>query len=35
MKLSKHSKLRMKERTEFNHNERKRLFRDALNNGLD
>ena len=33
MKLSKHSKIRMRERTEFNHNERKMLFRNALSNG--
>lgn len=33
MKLTKHSKLRMKERTGLNHNERKSLFRRALDNG--
>lgn len=34
MKLSNHSKQRMRERTDFNHQERRRLFRDALHNGL-
>ena len=30
MKLSKHSKMRMRERTNLNHQERKGLFRKAL-----
>ena len=34
MKLSNHSKQRMRERTDLNHQERRRLFRDALNNGI-
>lgn len=33
MKLSNHSKLRMKERTDYNHLERKRLFKEALLKG--
>lgn len=33
MKLSKHSKIRMRERTDFNHKERQQLFRNALLNG--
>ena len=33
MKLSKHSKERMKERTPFNHKERMKLFQKALVNG--
>ena len=33
MKLTKHSKIRMRERTNFNHNERRSLFRKALDNG--
>ena len=33
MKLSKHSKRRMLERTTFNHQERRNLFRLALTNG--
>lgn len=35
MKLSKHSKQRMRERTDLNHKERQRLFRYALDNGKD
>lgn len=34
MKLSNHSKIRMKERTTFNHKERVVLFKNALKNGL-
>lgn len=33
MKLSKHSKKRMRERTDLNHQERKGLFRKALDYG--
>lgn len=33
MKLSKHSKIRMKERTDYNHQERKTLFQKALQYG--
>ncbi len=33
MKISNHAKMRMRERTEFNHQERKRLFRNALDKG--
>ena len=33
MKLSKHSKIRMKERTDFNHQERVVLFKNALKHG--
>jgi len=33
MKLSEHSKIRMKERTNYNHKERLRLFADALKLG--
>lgn len=33
MKLSKHSKIRLRERTNFNHSERRQLFRNALQNG--
>lgn len=33
MKLSRHSKKRMRERTDFNHRERRQLFRNALQNG--
>lgn len=33
MKLSQHSKLRMRQRTNFNHRERRSLFRDALTKG--
>lgn len=33
MKLSKHSKQRIRERTDFNHSERRQLFRNALDNG--
>lgn len=33
MKLSKHSKIRMKERTNFNHQERVVLFKNALKHG--
>ena len=33
MKLSKHSKKRMRERTPFNSKERKKLFREALSYG--
>lgn len=33
MKLSKHSKIRMRQRTNLNHNERKGLFRKALDYG--
>jgi len=33
MKLSKHSKIRLRQRTNFNHKERKQLFRNALQNG--
>lgn len=33
MKLSKHSKLRLRQRTNYNHKERRQIFRDALNNG--
>ena len=33
MKLSKHSKLRMKQRTELNHKERVKLFKYALKYG--
>lgn len=33
MKLSKHSKERMKQRTPFNHKERMKLFKDALHKG--
>lgn len=34
MKLTNHSKKRMRERTDFNHKERQQLFRYALKNGL-
>lgn len=34
MKLTKHSKLRMKQRTNLNHSQRKLLFRNALLKGL-
>ena len=33
MKISKHAKKRMRERTDLNHRERIGLFRKALNNG--
>ena len=33
MKLSKHSKIRMRQRTNLNHQERKGLFRKALDYG--
>lgn len=33
MKLSNHSKIRMKERTNYNHQERKTLFQKALQYG--
>ena len=33
MKLSKHSKIRLKERTNYNHKERKQIFKDALKYG--
>ncbi len=33
MKLSKHSKLRLRERTDYNHKERRQLFKDALKYG--
>ena len=33
MRLSNHSKIRMRERTELNHKERLKLFREALNKG--
>lgn len=33
MKLSKHSKKRIRERTELNHKERRQMFRNALDNG--
>lgn len=33
MKLSKHSKIRMKERTDLNHKERVKLFNEALQRG--
>ena len=33
MKLSQHSKQRMRERTNLNHQERRMLFRHALDNG--
>lgn len=33
MKVSKHGKKRMRERTDFNHTERKNLFRQALDKG--
>lgn len=33
MKLTKHSKKRMRQRTDFNHKERRHLFREALDNG--
>ena len=33
MKLSRHSKIRMRERTPFNHKERNTLFKNALRNG--
>ena len=33
MKLSQHSKLRIRERTTFNHKERRQLFKNALQNG--
>ena len=33
MKTSKHAKLRIKERTSFNHEERRNLFRNALDKG--
>lgn len=33
MKISKHAKMRMKERTELRHKERMGLFRKALDNG--
>lgn len=33
MKLSLHSKYRMRERTDFNHRERKNLFKEALMKG--
>lgn len=34
MKLSKHSKIRLRERTNFNHKERQLIFKNALKNGL-
>ena len=34
MKLRNHSKQRMKERTDYNHKDRRTLFRNALDNGL-
>lgn len=33
MKTSKHSRIRMCERTEYNHSDRRMLFRNALDNG--
>ncbi len=33
MKLSQHSKYRMRQRTDFNHRQRKSLFREALAKG--
>lgn len=33
MKLTQHSKIRIRERTNLNHNERKMLFKYALKNG--
>lgn len=33
MKTSKHSRMRMRERTDLNHNERRMLFRNALDKG--
>ena len=33
MKLTKHSKVRMKERTNLNHRERRQLFKNALEHG--
>lgn len=33
MKLSEHSKVRMKERAGLRYNEKNKLFREALNNG--
>ena len=33
MKLSNHSKQRMKERTDYNHKDRRTLFRNALDKG--
>lgn len=33
MKLTQHSKIRIRERTDLNHNERKMLFKYALKNG--
>lgn len=33
MKMSEHSKKRMRERTDYNHKERKLLFREALDKG--
>lgn len=33
IKTSKHSKMRMKERTKYNHKERVRLFREVLDKG--
>lgn len=35
MKLSKHSKQRMRERTNFNHKERLSLFKNALKHGAN
>ena len=35
MKLSNHSKKRIKERTNLNHKERRQLFRNALKHGND
>ena len=33
MKISKHAKKRIRERTNLNHQERRNLFRNALDNG--
>lgn len=34
-KVSRHASMRMKERTPFNHKERRRLFREALKHGYN
>lgn len=34
MKLSHHSKIRLRERTNLNHKERRKIFKEALQNGL-
>lgn len=34
MKVSKHAKRRMKERTNYNHKERNKLFKEALKKGI-